>query len=189
MDTASESAKGRASMTRIGIISDTHGKLPNEALAAMADVDCIIHAGDIGGPSILRDLAALAPTVAVLGNNDFDEYGSSVQRFARPVTDGVRFLVAHYPRDVRASFAGSSALAPGDPVPQVCVHGHTHVPELVVGKDARPADYLVCPGAVFRQRGGFPKCTARMLVDDGRVLGVRIMSLAGDTVFETGTAD
>lgn len=176
-------------MTTIGIISDTHGKLPSEALAAMADVDYIIHAGDIGGPSILRKLSELAPTIAVLGNNDFDEYGSSVQRFARPVIDGVRFLVAHYPRDVRISFAGGGGVAPGDPVPQVLVHGHTHVPELLTGKEARPADLLICPGAVFRQRGGFPKCTGRMLVDDGRVLGARISSLDGATVFETGALD
>ena len=72
-------------MTVIGLISDTHGRLPDEALAAMADVDHIIHAGDIGGPEILHALEALAPTTAVLGNNDFDEYGSRVGRFAHPV--------------------------------------------------------------------------------------------------------
>lgn len=145
----------------------------------MADVDHIIHAGDIGGPEILHALEALAPTTAVLGNNDFDEYGSRVGRFAHPVIDGVRFLVAHYPRDVQIGFNGCAGLAAGDPIPQVCVHGHTHVPELVYGPEARPASYVVCPGAPFRPRGGFPKCTGRMLVDDGRVLGVRIASLDG----------
>ena len=114
-------------MTVIGLISDTHGRLPDEALAAMADVDHIIHAGDIGGPEILHALEALAPTTAVLGNNDFDEYGSRVGRFAHPVIDGVRFLVAHYPRDVQIGFNGCAGLAAGDPIPQVCVHGHTHV--------------------------------------------------------------
>lgn len=173
-------------MTIIGLISDTHGRLSDDALAAMADVDHIIHAGDIGGPDILRALEALAPTTAVLGNNDFDEYGSKVGRFARPVIDGVRFLVAHYPRDVRIGFNGCPAIAAGDPIPQVCVHGHTHVPELLTGKDARPADYFLCPGAAFRPRGGFPRCTGRMEVEDGRVLGVRILSLDGDTLFEIG---
>ena len=97
-------------MTVIGLISDTHGRLPDEALAAMADVDHIIHAGDIGGPEILHALEALAPTTAVLGNNDFDEYGSRVGRFAHPVIDGVRFLVAHYPRDVQIGFNGCAGL-------------------------------------------------------------------------------
>ena len=114
-------------MTVIGIISDTHGQLSEAAFAALADSDHIIHAGDIGNPAILRELETLAPVTAVLGNNDFDEYGQAVGRFARPVIDGVRFLVAHYPRDVKISFAGSGALAPGDPIPQVCVHGHTPV--------------------------------------------------------------
>ena len=97
-------------MTVIGLISDTHGNLSDDALAAMADVDHIIHAGDIGSPDILRALEALAPTTAVLGNNDFDEYGSRVGRFAHPVIDGVRFLVAHYPRDVRIGSTGARGL-------------------------------------------------------------------------------
>lgn len=113
-------------MTVIGLISDTYGQLPDEALAAMADVDHIIHAGDIGGP-ILHALEALAPTTAVLGNNDFDEYGSRVGRFAHPVIDGVRFLGALSARDVQIGFNGCAGLAAGDPIPQVCVHGHTHV--------------------------------------------------------------
>ncbi|BAK45424.1 metallophosphoesterase family protein [Eggerthella sp. YY7918] len=173
-------------MTTIGLISDTHGRLPEEAFAAMADVDHIIHAGDIGGPDILRTLEALAPTTAVLGNNDFDEYGDRVRRFAHPVIDGVRFLVAHYPRDVKIGFNGSAALSAGDPIPQVCVHGHTHVPEILTGPEARPALYVVCPGAPFRPRGGFPKCTGRMVVENGRVLSVRIESLDGQTLMEVG---
>ncbi len=92
-------------MARIGVISDTHGVLPVEAFNALADCEHIIHAGDICSPEIIRDLQTLAPVTAVLGNNDFNEYGTSVRRFARPVVDGVRFLVAHYPRDVRIMFA------------------------------------------------------------------------------------
>ena len=114
--------EARRGMARIGIISDTHGFLPVEAFNALVDCEHIIHAGDICSPEIFHDLQALAPVTAVLGNNDFNEYGSSVRRFAHPVIDGVRFLVAHYPQDVRITFAGSSALAPGDPLPNVCIH-------------------------------------------------------------------
>ena len=171
-------------MTVIGIISDTHGQLSEAAFAALADSDHIIHAGDIGNPAILRELETLAPVTAVLGNNDFDEYGQAVGRFARPVIDGVRFLVAHYPRDVKISFAGSGALAPGDPIQQVCVHGHTHVPEIVTGPEARPATYVVCPGAAFRPRGGSPRCIAKIDVSDGCVNSVRVEALTGETLLE-----
>ncbi len=173
--------------TTIGIISDTHGSLSDAAVASLAEVDHIIHAGDIGGPEILHMLEALAPTTAVLGNNDFDEYGASVGRFAHPVIDGVRFLVSHYPRDVRIGFNGCAGLAAGDPIPQVCIHGHTHVPELLTGKDARPADIMLCPGAAFRPRGGFPRSVAKMVVDEGRVCAVRIEALTGTPLFEWGT--
>lgn len=70
----------------------------------------------------------------------------------------------------RITFAGSGALAPGDPLPNVCVHGHTHVPEIVVGKEARPADLLLCPGSPTSPRGGFPQCVAKIDVWEGRIL-------------------
>ena len=101
-------SRERSPALRIGIISDTHGSLNPRAYAALADCDHIIHAGDICGPAILRELETLAPVTAVLGNNDFDEYGSEVGHFAHPVLGGVRFLVGHKPGDVRVSFAGSA---------------------------------------------------------------------------------
>lgn len=171
-------------MTTVGIISDTHGYLPDSACTALFGCDHIIHAGDIGGPDIVHALETLAPVTAVLGNNDFNEYGSTVGRFAHPTIDGVGFLVAHYPRDVKIGFAGSGALAPGDPIPQVCIHGHTHIPEILTGAEARPASYLICPGSVFHPRGGFPRCIAIMELAGGQVLSVRIESLTGETVFE-----
>ena len=50
---------------------------------------------------------------------------------------------------------GASCFCPGDPIPDVIVHGHTHVPELIVGPEARPAAIYMCPGAVFRPRSDF----------------------------------
>lgn len=166
-------------MTLVGIISDTHGSLDARAAAALAEADCIIHAGDIGDPGVLHELQALAPVTAVLGNNDFDEYGEQVRRFASLVVDGVRFLVGHYPRDVQIGFNGCPALSPGDPLPQVLVHGHTHIPRLEVGAAARPADVLLCPGSASRPRSGNPRSVAFVEVEAGRVRAVRIESLEG----------
>lgn len=172
--------------TLIGLISDTHGHLSDQAYAAMADVDAIIHAGDIGGPQVLRALEALAPVTAVLGNNDFDEYGPSVGRYAHPVIDGVRFLVAHKPNDVLISFNGCPGLAAGDSIPQVRMHGHTHVPKLVADREARPAELLINPGAVFRPRSDMGRTVGKMLVEDGRILGARIETLGGSPLVSMG---
>lgn len=172
-------------MTRIGIISDTHGSLDPRAYAALADCDHIIHAGDIGGPAILHELETLAPVTAVLGNNDFAEYGSAVGLFARPVIDGVRFLVGHKPGDVRANRGGASrGLGPGDPIPAVIVHGHTHVPELITGSEARPAGIYLCPGAVYRPRSDFGRTLAKMDVENGRILRTTIENLDGKVLLE-----
>ena len=173
-------------MKLVGLISDTHGRLPDAALGALAYCNHIIHAGDICDPGILRELRIMAPTTAVLGNNDYDEYGKSVTRFAYPVIDGVRFLVAHYPNDVRIGFNGSRAIAPGDPLPQVCVHGHTHIPEILTGRDAYPASLLICPGSCSRPRGGFPASVGFIELEAGCVRAARVESLEGEVLLAMG---
>lgn len=162
----------------VGVLSDTHGVLSRAAFAELADCDHIVHAGDICGPDILAELATLAPVTAVLGNNDYREYGSAVGRFATPTIGGVRFLVAHTPDDVQRALRGcTSVLQPGDPVPQVAVHGHTHVPRIVRGREASPAGMLVCPGSVTRPRGGSAPSVAKVVVEDGAVKSAEIVEL------------
>jgi len=58
----------------IGIISDTHGFLPQSVAEAFNGVDLIIHAGDIGEPDIIAALEEIAPTIAVRGNMDFGKW-------------------------------------------------------------------------------------------------------------------
>ena len=166
----------------VGIISDTHATLPIAAEAALADCDHIIHAGDICAPDILPALRAYAPVTAVLGNNDYPEYGDDVRRFANVEIGGVRFLVAHYPRDVAPSAHGTRALAPGDPLPDVSVHGHTHVPRIVDGREAGPARLLICPGSCTRPRGGFPATVAKIAIEDGRPQRAWVEELKGGKV-------
>lgn len=173
-------------MTLVGVISDTHGRLHDAAYAALADCDYIIHAGDIGGPEVLRELKTLAPVSAVLGNNDYAEYGESVGRFARPVVDGVKFLVAHYPRDVVISTLGSGAVVPGGSIPDICIHGHTHVPRLDYGKQARPARFVLNPGSASRPRKGNPRSIAKVEIAEGRIGRIRVETLAGQVLMSVG---
>ena len=60
---------------RIGLISDTHGLIRPEALAALKGSELIIHAGDIGNPEVLTALKEIAPIIAIRGNNDRDSLG------------------------------------------------------------------------------------------------------------------
>lgn len=97
---------GCVSQLLVGVLSDTHGRLPEDAYAELADCDFIIHAGDICGQGIMLELGGLAPVCAVLGNNDYPEYGESVEMVATPRIGGVRFLVTHTPTDLRAILVG-----------------------------------------------------------------------------------
>lgn len=110
---------------RIGLISDTHGKLRPEVFTAFDDVALILHAGDIGSLDIITELEAIGPVHAVHGNtDDFDvraRYGESVQ----VTVEGVRITVTHghllrspTPKLLRAAF----------PESDVIMYGHTHKP-------------------------------------------------------------
>lgn len=155
--------------TIVGVLSDTHGRLSNACFAALADCALIIHAGDIGDPHVLSTLKTLSPVVAVLGNNDFDEYGKDVGRIAKYEFEGVRFFVEHYPEQVDLKGWGAKYFEAGEPLPQVCIHGHTHIPHKETGKLASPAGVVLCPGSASYPRGGSLPSVAKIALGEGRV--------------------
>ncbi len=105
-------------MARLGIISDTHGRLDHRVAEAFDGVDRVIHAGDIGAPHLLMELGLIAPLTAVLGNCDRPTEHSDLAPLARLTLDGVRILVVHDRSDV-----------PGTPEDvDVVVFGHSHRP-------------------------------------------------------------
>jgi putative phosphoesterase len=65
-------------MKLIGVISDTHGLLRDEAMIALDGSDLLLHAGDIGPSSILRCQEDIAPVIAVRGNVDTDAWARSL---------------------------------------------------------------------------------------------------------------
>ena len=173
-------------MALIGVISDTHGRLDQAAYNALADCGHIIHAGDIGNPAIIRELETLAPVTAVLGNNDFQEYGPSVKRHARVTIEGVRFLVAHFPHDVDLTGFGSKLNTAGDFVPDVCIHGHTHLPRLEYGRSVRPASYVLNPGSASLPRARNPRSIAKINIVNTQIRGIWIESLEGELLMSVG---
>lgn len=103
---------------RIGIVSDTHGELPDGVQGALAGVERIIHVGDVGGQWVLDELAQVAPVVAVRGNMDTGELGWRLPERLLVQAGEERILVQHKIEDARA------AGIPDDV--RIVVIGHTH---------------------------------------------------------------
>ena len=82
-------------MLRIGLISDTHGLLRPEAKAFLQGSAHIIHAGDIGQPAILDELARIAPVTAVRGNNDRSPWAERLPDAETLHFDGAAIHVLH----------------------------------------------------------------------------------------------
>jgi putative phosphoesterase len=104
----------------IGIISDTHGRLPHSLAEAFEGVDLIIHAGDIGEPEILEALEKIAPTIAVRGNMDFGTWAQKL-----PVQESIEInqTVLRVLHDVYRINLNSD-----DAALDVVISGHTHRP-------------------------------------------------------------
>ena len=141
----------------LGVISDTHGLLRPEAVAALRGVDRIIHAGDIGGPEILASLAELAPVVAVRGNNDHGRWAEALPETAVVEAAGALISVIH---DV-----GELDLDPGAAGFAAVVAGHSHRPD----QDTRAGVLWFNPGSAGPRRFKLPVAVGRLTVTPGGV--------------------
>lgn len=112
---------GSGSVFRVGLIADTHGFLPTAAEAAFAGVDAIIHAGDVGEGYVLDLLQAIAPVIAVRGNNRYAvEEALPTHRTA--LLGGITVAIAHRLNDFPHGKLPAAA--------KVFVYGHTHKPTI-----------------------------------------------------------
>jgi putative phosphoesterase len=146
---------------RLGVISDTHGLLRPEVFHAFAEVDHILHAGDLGPLDLLTELEALAPVTAVYGNTDGEEVRRKLPRVAEVELDGFDIVVTHgdqlgspTPERLNAAF----------PSAQIIVYGHTHRPLLTI------VDVVVTvmnPGGAGHRRFGLPPTVGIMELEPG----------------------
>jgi len=126
----------------VGLISDTHGLIRAEALAALDGVEMILHAGDVGGGSVLRELAGIAPVHAVFGNTD-DRIQGLPQRLDLTL-GGLKIHVSHG-HEVGSPTAEKLVR---EYTADVIVFGHTHKPLIeTIGKTL-----IVNPGAAGPRR-------------------------------------
>jgi hypothetical protein len=150
-------------VSRVGLISDTHGHLDPRVYVALEGVDAILHAGDVCDDGVLYELQTIAPRVsAVLGNCDIAGGAWTLEPVARDTVAGVRFLVVH-----DLSTLGE---IPGDV--DVVVHGHTHKPSI----EYRERTLLVNPGSASQRRKMPSRSVAVLgISDDGSIEPQAIM--------------
>jgi len=135
---------------QIGLISDTHGLLRDEAVSALVGSTLILHAGDIGSAELLQRLGAIAPVHAVRGNNDHGPWAQALPETLTLEVDGRRILVLH---DL-----AQLALDPVREGMDAVVSGHSHRPVVRVVDGV----LRVNPGSAGPRRFSLPICLATL---------------------------
>jgi uncharacterized protein len=139
-------------MRSIGVISDTHGLLRPEAVAALSGVERILHAGDIGTAEILTALERIAPVTAVRGNNDRGPWADGIEEQVLLDIDGHHILVLHDLNELEIDPAREGYAS--------VISGHSHKPKL-----ERRGDVLFLnPGSAGPRRFKLPVSVAILRV-------------------------
>jgi uncharacterized protein len=144
-------------VTRIGLISDTHGLVRPEALAALAGVSQIVHAGDIGSQEVLIALRAIAPVIAVRGNNDKDAWARRIPETEVLEVEGFTLYVLH---DL-----GELDLDPAAAGFSIVVSGHSHKPVITKKDDV----LYVNPGSAGPRRFKLPVTVGLIEIKRGKL--------------------
>ena len=144
----------------IGLVSDTHGMVRAGLWDALAGVELILHAGDVGPDEVLTELETIAPVRAVFGNTD----APGNPRLSRELSLEVGGVSIHVSHGHELGSPTPEKLLRAYPE-RVLVYGHTHR-QLV----AEAGDRLVInPGAAGARRFDLVPSVARLVIDDGIV--------------------
>jgi uncharacterized protein len=143
----------------IGVISDTHGLLRPEAVAALEGSQHIIHAGDVGDPEILDKLASIAPVTAIRGNVDKGAWARKLLETEVVELGGTSIYVLHdlAQLDLKPEAAGFNAV----------IYGHSHLPK----QEVRGAVLYFNPGSAGPRRFKLPVSVGKLRIEGGKVSG------------------
>ncbi|HZF68957.1 MAG TPA: metallophosphoesterase family protein [Gemmatirosa sp.] len=144
----------------VGLVSDTHGMVRASLFDALAGVQLILHAGDVGGADVLTELSAIAPVQAVYGNTDPAGHPGLEEELVLSL-GGLSVHVSHGHELGRPTPERLLAAYPQD----VLVYGHTH--RQLVARDA-DGRLVVNPGAAGARRFDLKPSVARLTIADGR---------------------
>ncbi len=149
---------------RVGVISDTHGLLRPEAIAALRGSDLVIHAGDVGRPELIDALRAIAPLWVVRGNVDLGGWAENLPETLRVKVGAHAFHVLH---DIAAL-----AIEPAACGIAAIVYGHSHRPAI----ETRAGVLYLNLGSAGPRRFDLPVTVASVRVR-GAVLDPEIIRL------------
>ena len=139
----------------VGVISDTHGLLRPEAVEALKGTELIVHAGDIGGPEVIEALRAVAPVVAVRGNNDRGRWAEEFPVYDVAEVGPAFVYVLHDLKELDLSPEAAGF--------RVVVSGHSHRAH---AEERRGVLYLN-PGSAGPRRFKLPVTVARLTLEGG----------------------
>ncbi len=139
-------------MQHIGVISDTHGLLRPQAVAALRGCSPIIHAGDIGRPEILDELRHLAPVFAVRGNVDKGPWAMQLPETEIVTVEDFWLYVLHdlNALDLEPATAGFHAV----------ITGHSHQPKI----ETKDGVLYLNPGSAGPRRFDLPVSVGRLIL-------------------------
>lgn len=168
-------------MTRIGLLSDTHGLLDKRVLEHFKDVDEIWHAGDIGSAEVLQALREFKPTRAVYGNMDSGDVRYSLSELYRFRVEGVNVLMTHiggYPGRYNPwlipMFQRNKAAAPDQRI-NLFVCGHSHI--LKVMYDKQWNFLTMNPGAAGKQGWQTVQTLLRFTIDGSEIRDLEVVEM------------
>ncbi len=140
--------------TLIGVVSDTHNLLRPELLTTLANVDHILHAGDVGDPTILTHLAAIAPVTAIRGNIDTNGPCANLPATEAIELAGCLLYMLHSidDLDLNPHAAGIS----------VVIYGHSHKPSI----EHRQEVLYLNPGSAGPRRFNLPITCALLRIQN-----------------------
>jgi putative phosphoesterase len=142
----------------VGIISDTHGLMRQPALDALAGVELILHAGDVGTPEVLTALAAIAPVVAVRGNVDTGTWAATLPETAEVTVEQSRFYMLHNIADL--------AINPASEGYRAVIFGHSHK----ALEEVRNGVLCLNPGSAGPRRFRLPVTLMKVVVDGKKLI-------------------
>jgi hypothetical protein len=150
---------------KIGVVSDTHGLLRPEVLPVLAGVEHILHLGDVGNPSILKELKKIAPVTAVRGNTDREGPCAKLPETDVLLLEGRYFYLLHDLNTLHLDPAAAKFAA--------VFHGHSHVPNFVWKRGV----LYFNPGSCGPRRFELPVTVGLLTIGEDGTLEPKIVTL------------